>query len=61
MFSLIGGTIFTFLAGRAMDKFEAEGKLNSLFIYLTIVIFVFALFQMICLMLAKSDTAISTP
>ena len=56
MFSLIGGTIFTFLAGRAMDKFEAEGKLNSLFIYLTIVIFVFALFQMICLMLAKSDT-----
>ena len=56
MVSLIGGTIFTFLAGRAMDKFEAEGKLNSLFIYLTIVIFLFALLEMVCLMLAKSDT-----
>ena len=53
--SLIGGTAFTFIAGLTIDKYEAAGNLESLFVILTVVIFILALLQMICLALAKSS------
>ena len=43
------------MAGLTIDKYEAAGNLESLFIILTVVIFILALLQMICLALAKSS------
>ena len=56
MVSIIGGTLFTYIAGNAIDRYEANGNLNSLFIILTIVIFILSVLQMLCLLVAKSDT-----
>ena len=57
--SIIGGTIFTFVAGLTIDKLEAAGETTTLFIILTIVIFLLALMQMFCLLVAKEgDTKV---
>lgn len=57
--SIIGGMIFTFITGFTIDKYEEEGKIDALFIILTIVIFVIAIMQMFCLLFAKSvDTKV---
>ena len=50
--SLIGGTLFTFTASFAIDKFEAEGNMNVVFVILTVSIFVLALLQLTCLLTA---------
>ena len=51
--SIIGGTLFTFVAGLTIDKLEAAGETDTLFIILTTVIFSLAIMQMLCLLVAK--------
>ena len=51
--SIIGGTLFTFVAGLTIDKLEAAGETDTLFIILTTVIFALAVMQMLCLLVAK--------
>jgi len=57
--SIIGSMIFTLVTGLTIDKYEAEGNLNALFIILTVVIFALAIMDMFCLIFAKSiDTKV---
>jgi hypothetical protein len=51
--SLAGGTVFTFLASFAIDKFEANGNLSGAFTVITVVICVLAIFQIACLIFAR--------
>jgi len=51
--SLAGGTVFTFLASMAIDKFEAAGNLSGAFTVITVVICILAIFQISCLVIAR--------
>ena len=51
--SLAGGTVFTFLASFAIDKFEAAGNLSGAFTTITVVIFALAILQLACLIIAR--------
>ena len=51
--SLAGGTVFTFLASYAIDKFEARGNLSTAFTIITVAICVLAVFQISCLIFAR--------
>lgn len=51
--SLAGGTVFTFLASLLIDNLEANGKLNTAFTLITVVICALAVFQISCLIIAK--------
>ena len=51
--SLCGGVIFSFLVGRAVDLFEAQGNISRAFVFLTALIFVLSVFDLVFLFLVK--------
>lgn len=55
--SIAGGMIFTFIASRTIDKYEASGDMSGLFTIITIVIFILAILQFSCLLIARERPA----
>lgn len=51
--SIIGSAILTTFAGFLIDRLEADGKLGTMFIILTGVIFILSVMQLLCLTVAK--------
>jgi Na+/melibiose symporter-like transporter len=51
--SLVAGMIFSLIAGRIVDEFEARGNLNGAFITLSICILIFSVINFLSLVLSK--------
>ncbi len=55
MISLISGIVFTLMIGHVVDSYEAAGKMENGFIFLSVTIFALAVVNTVCLLLIKGE------